>query len=71
MSDTKALAQGEDKGWDFFGFVAKFAPLIFLITLMILFALYGNLKFPLIIVFTLPHADSMRTEKPVKSSVLE
>src|ERR1700684_1070956 len=39
MSDSKVLAQGEDKGWDFFGFVAKFAPLIFLIALMILFAL--------------------------------
>ena len=39
MSDSKVLAQGEDKGWDFFGFVAKFAPLIFLVALMILFAL--------------------------------
>src|SRR5471030_2549507 len=39
MSDSKALAQSEDKGLDFFGVVAKFAPLIFLIALMILFAL--------------------------------
>jgi inositol transport system permease protein len=39
MSDSKALAQGEDKGLDFFGFVAKFAPLIFLVALMVLFAL--------------------------------
>jgi len=39
MSDSKALAQGEDKGLDFFGFVARFAPLIFLVALMVLFAL--------------------------------
>lgn len=39
MSDSKALARSEDRGLDFFGFVAKFAPLIFLITLMVLFAL--------------------------------
>jgi inositol transport system permease protein len=39
MSDSKALAQSEDKGLDFFGFIAKFAPLIFLLTLMVLFAL--------------------------------
>jgi len=39
MSDSKALAQSEDKGLDFFGVVAKFAPLIFLVTLMVLFAL--------------------------------
>jgi ribose/xylose/arabinose/galactoside ABC-type transport system permease subunit len=39
MSDSKAVAQGEDKGLDFFGFVARFAPLIFLVALMVLFAL--------------------------------
>jgi inositol transport system permease protein len=39
MSDSKALARDEAKGFDFFGFVARFAPLIFLIALMILFAL--------------------------------
>src|SRR5579863_6946859 len=40
MSDTKAVAaHPEDKGFDFFGFVARFAPLIFLVALMILFAL--------------------------------
>src|ERR1700729_995311 len=39
MSDSKALAQSQDKGVDFFGFVARFAPLIFLVALMVLFAL--------------------------------
>jgi ribose/xylose/arabinose/galactoside ABC-type transport system permease subunit len=40
MTDSKAVAAPtEDKGLDFFGFVAKFAPLIFLIALMVLFAL--------------------------------
>ena len=39
MSDSKALVQGDDAGMDFFGFVARFAPLIFLVTLMVLFAL--------------------------------
>jgi inositol transport system permease protein len=40
MSDSKALtAQSEEKGFDFFGLVAKFAPLIFLVALMVLFAL--------------------------------
>ena len=39
MSDSKALASDEAKGFDFFGFVARFAPLIFLVVLMILFAL--------------------------------
>jgi ribose/xylose/arabinose/galactoside ABC-type transport system permease subunit len=39
MSDSKALTQSEDRGFDFFGFVAKFAPLIFLVVLMVLFAL--------------------------------
>jgi inositol transport system permease protein len=39
MSDSKALAQSEDTSLDFFGIVAKFAPLIFLVTLMVLFAL--------------------------------
>jgi inositol transport system permease protein len=40
MLDSKTIAaQTDDKGLDFFGFVAKFAPLIFLITLMVLFAL--------------------------------
>ena len=38
MSDSKALTQSEDRGFDFFGFVAKFAPLIFLVALMALFA---------------------------------
>ena len=32
MSETKAVAaHTEDKGFDFFGFVARFAPLIFLV----------------------------------------
>jgi ribose/xylose/arabinose/galactoside ABC-type transport system permease subunit len=39
MSDSKALVREEAKGFDFFGLVARFAPLIFLIVLMILFAL--------------------------------
>ena len=39
MSDSKALASDEARGFDFFGFVARFAPLIFLVVLMILFAL--------------------------------
>jgi inositol transport system permease protein len=39
MSDSKALAQSEDTSLDFFGVVARFAPLIFLVTLMVLFAL--------------------------------
>jgi inositol transport system permease protein len=38
MSDSKVLAQSDDKGLDFFGFVARFAPLIFLVVLMVLFA---------------------------------
>jgi ribose/xylose/arabinose/galactoside ABC-type transport system permease subunit len=38
MSDSKALTRNEDRGLDFFGFVAKFAPLIFLVALMVLFA---------------------------------
>ena len=40
MTDSKAVAAPtEDKGLDVFGFVARFAPPIFLIALMVLFAL--------------------------------
>jgi inositol transport system permease protein len=39
MSDSKALARSEAGGVDFFGFLARFAPLIFLFALMVLFAL--------------------------------
>ena len=39
MSNSKAIARDEAKGFDFFGFVARFAPLIFLIALMLLFAI--------------------------------
>ena len=37
MSEAR-LEAAEDRGVDVFGFVARFAPLIFLIALMILFA---------------------------------
>ncbi|MGA2045268.1 MAG: ABC transporter permease [Roseiarcus sp.] len=39
MSDSKVLPRGEDRGLDFFGLLAKFAPLIFLVTLMALIAI--------------------------------
>jgi inositol transport system permease protein len=40
MTESKAVAaHSEDKGLDVFGFVARFAPLIFLVALMVLFAL--------------------------------
>jgi ribose/xylose/arabinose/galactoside ABC-type transport system permease subunit len=39
MTDSKTLEVRESRGVDFFGFVARFAPSIFLVALMILFAI--------------------------------
>src|SRR6195952_243722 len=39
MTNAKAVEANDDKSPDIFGFVARFAPLIFLVALMILFAL--------------------------------
>ena len=39
MTETRAVEAKEASGVDFFGFIARFAPLLFLIALMVLFAL--------------------------------
>src|SRR5271156_5386228 len=39
MTDTRLEEVADTKGFDVFGFVARFAPLLFLIVLMALFAL--------------------------------
>src|ERR1700710_3136368 len=39
MTDAKAVEANADKSPDIFGFVARFAPLIFLVALLILFAI--------------------------------
>src|SRR5208337_3084877 len=38
MTEARIAEPGEGKGFDVFGFVARFAPTLFLIALMVLFA---------------------------------